>query len=166
VIIPEDQTRYFDFRPQNVKLNTGDIGAPYAGTPVKIQAQHYLHCVNYLRQGLYYNVDYYRRTNHPLWNAKSDKMYGTHTLAELHTAHCVDQLRQVIMCEVDLDVVPFLHDEVQETNYLDFAQKKQCRNWQSLAEWLRKSDWDGLAIPEENVPGHDGEPYYSWSGRD
>lgn len=167
MVVPSNETQYFEFRREHVKVEAEEHNAPYAGRPVKIQAQHFLHCVNLLRQGLWYNRDYYRSIDHPSWNPDQDVMYGSYSLVELHTAHCVDQLRQLIMCDVDLAAVPFLHDNKADTNYLDFAQKKQCRNWESFMAWHKEWKWEEGALPDErNIAGHIGEPYFSWSGRD
>jgi hypothetical protein len=168
IIVPSDESQYFDFGPDTLKVEAGQKNAPYAGAPAKIQAQHFLHCVNLLRMGLWYNHDYYRNSKHPSFNDAQDVMYGPYTLGELHTAHCVDQLRQLIMCDVDISVVPFQPDKTDDLkNYLDFAQRRQCHDWQSMMSWHQDLAWKEFALPEEkDIRGHDGNPYFSWSGRD
>lgn len=164
-MIPRDDIKYLDdIKPEHLRMDpTVNRHGEYEGLTVKIQAQHFLHCVNLLRQGLWYNHDYYRQTNHPSWNAAQDVMYGRYSLAEIHTAHCIDQLRQLIMCEVDLGVVPFLEDTTG-TVYMDFARRKQCRNWQSFLQWHEKWKWEAGRLTEEgNIPGHE-IPYFSWTG--
>lgn len=164
IVIPMDEVEYFDISSDHVRLDPQtNPTAPYAGVSGKIQAQHYLHCVNLLRQGLWYNRDYYRAQRHPSWNEAQDVLYGEYTLSEIHTAHCIDQLRQLIMCEADMSVVPFLEGK-EGMSYLDFERPKQCKSWQSFLKWHRERAWEGGRISEErNIPGHE-IPFFSWSG--
>ncbi|PPJ52376.1 hypothetical protein CBER1_10916 [Cercospora berteroae] len=98
IVIPAAQVSDYGIeKTGHVWLDPKDNpAAPYAGMSVKVQVLHYLHCVNYLRQGLWYNVDYYRARGHPMWDESQHILTGPQSvpLVELHTAHCIDLLRQ------------------------------------------------------------------------
>lgn len=167
MVIPKSEAHAYDITSQHISLDKAtNPKAPYSGVTVKLQAQHMLHCVNLLRQGLWYNQPYYASTNHPSWDAHSQVMYGNYSLVELHTAHCVDQLRQLVMCDVDLRVLPFMESKEGGEVVMDFARPKQCRNYKSMLDWHGERKWEAAKLMnDEDVPGHE-IPYYSWSGRD
>ncbi|EME77461.1 uncharacterized protein MYCFIDRAFT_184222 [Pseudocercospora fijiensis CIRAD86] len=123
--------------------------APYPAFPVQMEAFHYLHCVNFLRQGLYYNYDFYR-SNPTYFFTK-----GTEKEIRDHLGHCVDALRQLIMCWSDTDVLPILlpDDPTGHPLFNDFARVKQCRNFESLRIWAEKSQWKGSPSIAPHHPG-------------
>ncbi|EME42939.1 hypothetical protein DOTSEDRAFT_104521, partial [Dothistroma septosporum NZE10] len=146
IVVPMDQVPQYDPDHSHILLYPElNPAAPYAGMTAKVQVLHYLHCVNFLRQGLWYNVDYYRSSGHPMWDSSQDVPTGPLNLplVELHTAHCVDQLRQLVMCNVDLGIVPFLEtNDGAHSVVLDFSRKKQCRNFDSFLAWYRERAWE------------------------
>jgi hypothetical protein len=139
VLIPLDQAEAFDLDPErhNIyrKTDMGDA-IPYDAYPATVNAFHLLHCVNFLRQGLFYNVEYYRRTGH-------DSFVGDQAdLLETHLGHCVDALRQMIMCQADDSVIPWLKPKPNKKMTMpDFARTKQCRNFTSLKAWAESKEW-------------------------
>ncbi|PPJ60548.1 hypothetical protein CBER1_11819 [Cercospora berteroae] len=161
IVVPTAETQYFDIEPHHARVDPSQSSAiPYEGVAGMIQAQHRLHCLNMLRQGLWYNWEYYRRIQHPDWSSKQEVMLGNYSLMELHTAHCVDQLRQSIMCESDLAIIPYMRDENGEGK-MDFSRRKRCRNYDSLLHWHRNH-----SIGAELEKANGSVPYYSWTGRE
>ncbi|CAK1367029.1 uncharacterized protein RHO25_011742 [Cercospora beticola] len=169
IVIPAAQVSDYGIeKTGHVWLDPKDNpAAPYAGMSVKVQVLHYLHCVNYLRQGLWYNVDYYRARGHPMWDESQHILTGPQSvpLVELHTAHCIDLLRQVIMCNVDLGVLPFLLSEQDDSVVLDFARSKQCKNFDSFLSWYKKHTFEGARLEEDTAISGHVHPLISWSGR-
>ncbi|KXS96993.1 hypothetical protein AC578_1888 [Pseudocercospora eumusae] len=134
--------------------------APYAGFPVNIEALHHvgdsnldsracslryqhrnLHCINFLRQGLYYNYDFYRSNPSYFFSEGSEREIRD------HLAHCVDALRQLVMCWSDTDVLPLLRPTLptDKPRITDFSRVKRCRNFESLRIWSEKRQWAGAA---------------------
>ncbi|KAF2769685.1 hypothetical protein EJ03DRAFT_362143 [Teratosphaeria nubilosa] len=150
----------YDITDKHVPLDKGYyFDRPYDGYPGKLQVHHFLHCVNMLRQGLWYNHDYYVRTRHPSYNPESQG-----ELVELHVAHCIDQLRQYILCDADLRVVPF--QRTGNETVLEFARPKLCYNYPEVMEFTKKHAYERSTVEDDqNQVGHD-EPYFSWSGYD
>lgn len=139
---------------------TENGSVPYSGYPVEIQTAHFLHCVNLLRQGLWFNVDYYRAT-HPSWDGDN---IG---ILEKHVLHCVDALRQFIMCDVDLQVIPWFEAEVdgRKKGKPDFTRPKQCKNFESYLKWHRAWRFDNPNTRGLLDLGR-AEAYHLWSGQE
>ncbi|KXT07799.1 hypothetical protein AC579_10259 [Pseudocercospora musae] len=165
-IIPLEEAHHWNLKKEHVTTDPqSDPTAPYAGVIVKLQVHHDLHCVNYLRQAMYFNRDYYVRTNHASWTAKEHEMHGKYPLVELHLAHCVDYLRQMILCQADLGVIPFV--QRGDAQVLDFARPRQCRNYESVMEWYEKHKHRRAILPEDaSLNGHPDFTYFSWTGHD
>ncbi|KAF7195122.1 Oxidase ustYa [Pseudocercospora fuligena] len=137
-ILPEEYApAYGVSRSQHHHLTPDtDPDVPYAGFPVNIQVFHQLHCLNMLRQGLYHNADFYRKDpSNIAWSGDQDEVL------QAHLAHCVDDLRQLIMCFADNDVVPYLKPEGNIQPMPEFSRWKKCRNFESLRQWGEKNHW-------------------------
>ncbi|KAF2208035.1 hypothetical protein CERZMDRAFT_10687, partial [Cercospora zeae-maydis SCOH1-5] len=90
MLVPLEYGSEYDLDPEKHMIHgpEKESDAPYAGYTVVMEVLHQLHCVNFLRQGLYYNYEYYRKSNHRSWKHDQD------SVIEIHLAHCVDALRQ------------------------------------------------------------------------
>lgn len=53
----------------------------------------------------------------------------------LHVNHCLDTLRQIILCHGDVSVVTFDWDIHEHDPFPDFYVQRECRNWNSILEW-------------------------------
>ncbi|KAI1440216.1 hypothetical protein F5Y02DRAFT_360718 [Annulohypoxylon stygium] len=112
-----------------------------------IEAFHLLHCLNALRKSLVTTYDYY-------WGAR----YGFEPPAifERHLNHCVDMLRQHLMCHADLEPFTFNWRVGQAKPYADFNIRKTCVDFDYLLEWSEKHKdprheelWAALEKPED-----------------
>ncbi|KAM3065613.1 hypothetical protein ACMFMG_011322 [Clarireedia jacksonii] len=107
--------------PYIVAVNRTSDGPAYM-----VSAFHQLHCLSYL-------VEHYQATM-------------TEEVAE-HTAHCVDYLRQAIMCNADISL------EGQTPEGAGWGAVHQCKDWDALLEWANKNSaakWRGV-IPDTAV---------------
>lgn len=91
-----------------------------------IEAFHHLHCLNALRKGLVTNYHYY-------WGSRFG--FAPTITFERHLNHCVDMLRQHLMCHADLEAYTFNWREGQLRPYADFAIQKQCIDFDYLLDW-------------------------------
>ncbi|KAK4498836.1 hypothetical protein PRZ48_009346 [Zasmidium cellare] len=128
----------FDLRPEHVLFTPETVSQPpnvvsEPGYPATIQAIHQLHCLNLLRKSLWFNVDYYREEAKGSWGHNQ-----TDADVQVHVGHCLDAMRQVVMCNADTDVVPLLWFTRKGRTISDFARPKQCRNFESVREWSEK----------------------------
>jgi hypothetical protein len=70
-------------------------------------------------------------------------------------AHCLDTIRQQLMCQVDIGVLGqvWIHPEAPEP-YVDFNTKHQCRDFEAVRKWAEERQ-----MPvEEELPGDWLEP--------
>ncbi|KAJ1329762.1 oxidase UstYa family protein [Microdochium nivale] len=65
---------------------------------VNVEGMHHLHCLNLVRKSLYFNYDYYKKMGHHAFGNSDDILH-------LHVTHCLDTIRQVLMCNADTGVL-------------------------------------------------------------
>jgi hypothetical protein len=66
-----------------------------SGYHANIEGLHHLHCLNLLRQRLWYNYDYYHSLGE---GAFKNEDY----IVKFHMSHCLDIIRQQLMCTIDV----------------------------------------------------------------
>ncbi|KAJ5113792.1 hypothetical protein N7456_002326 [Penicillium angulare] len=89
---------------------------------------HDLHCLNMIRKNLYYYWDYYPHNNR--------------SILKPHLDHCIDSIRQSIMCTGDMTMAPIIWDFNKGRFIPDFEVHHTCRDYDALKEWtlLRDSE--------------------------
>lgn len=95
-----------------------------------IEAFHQLHCLNTLRRGLIINYDYY-------WGHKVG--FSPPTVYARHLNHCVDMLRQHLMCHADLEPFTFNWRVGQKKPYADFEIRKTCVDFEAVVRWQEEN---------------------------
>jgi len=103
-----------------------------------LKAFHDLHCLKIMRRSF---VDY-QRGNEQI-------------IPQGHILHCLDALRQDVMCSADDTPMP----GVEFPHEVGNGQIRMCRNWDRLIEWTheketeacyhRLTDWPGVKAPLE-----------------
>lgn len=88
--VPYEEGLKSGFRKDQVKINEKYGG----GFPANVEGLHHLHCLNLLRQTLYYNYDYYKKQGKGAF--KNDEH-----VVKAHVTHCMDIIRQQLMCMPD-----------------------------------------------------------------
>lgn len=121
------------------------------GYLANVEGLHHLHCLNLLRQGLYFNYPYYAAKGAGAFRNDADilrfhvseyflslKCSIKHRLTTA-IAHCLDILRQQLMCTVDIGVLGqvWWNKEVP-TAFPDFNTQHTCRNFEDVREWAEK----------------------------
>ncbi|KAF7187953.1 hypothetical protein HII31_10853 [Pseudocercospora fuligena] len=131
-ILPEIIGReVFDLdRMQHLYLPKGYfVDKEQEGFPVLVQATHDLHCLNELRKALYFNHDYYQQFHNDTLVSPSFRID--------HTNHCLDNLRERLMCTADVGVIPSIWIR-QDDNTIQFGREHKCHNYESVLHWLDK----------------------------
>ncbi|KAL4995343.1 hypothetical protein BDV10DRAFT_203131 [Aspergillus recurvatus] len=93
---------------------------------------------NLLRQSLYYNYDYYR--------SKADGAFRNEDfIVRKHVSHCLDILRQQLMCTIDVGVLGqvWIHPE-HPSPFVDFNTEHVCRNFEDIRAW---AEMNQLPLP-------------------
>lgn len=111
---------------------------------VNVEGMHHLHCLNLMRKSLYYNYPYY-------------KDLGTHAfknddqILQLHISHCVDTLRQVLMCNVDTGVLGQVwYNPHKPAAFPDFHTTHTCKNYDVVRQWAEEHQ----APPVDELPAN------------
>ncbi|TKA80296.1 hypothetical protein B0A49_01587 [Cryomyces minteri] len=125
VIVPPDQAESSGLSPSHVQVSEKYGG----GFPANVEGLHHLHCLNLLRQSLYYNFDYYHKRG-------EGAFVNNDAILRFHVSHCLDILRQQLMCTVDIGVLGQVWwNKDEPTAYPDFNTKHRCRNFDVVRQW-------------------------------
>ncbi|KAI0480356.1 hypothetical protein GGR56DRAFT_268388 [Xylariaceae sp. FL0804] len=95
------------------------------GYRVAIEVFHQLHCLNLLRQEAH--KEYYAPLGGDTSAPKAD-LRG-------HLDHCIDALRQFIMCQADVNVFSFNFPYNDGDPWPDYSTPHTCRNFESIRQW-------------------------------
>ncbi|KAK4897884.1 hypothetical protein LTR49_027919 [Elasticomyces elasticus] len=110
------------------------------GYVVLSEGIHHLHCLNLLRQASYFNYEYYRELG-------KGAFVNTDVVVETHLGHCLDILRQQLMCTFDTSV--FGQWWVKDVGpFVDFNTKHRCKNFDAFHEWVRAHELSGGDLVE------------------
>ncbi|KAJ5698487.1 hypothetical protein N7462_000492 [Penicillium macrosclerotiorum] len=103
------------------------------GYLANVEGLHHLHCLNLLRQSLYYNYDYYHSKQEGLFE-KNDY------IIRHHVSHCLDVLRHQLMCTVDTGVLGhvWIYPENPEP-FLDLNTRHRCKNFEDVRQWAEEN---------------------------
>jgi hypothetical protein len=125
LIVPESLAQKSGLAADQVKVNQKYGG----GYPANVEGLHHLYCLNLLRQSLWYNFEYYHEAGQ---GAFKNEDY----IVKFHVSHCLDILRQQLMCTVDVGVLGqvWLRPAAPEA-YVDFNTEHKCRNFEAIRDW-------------------------------
>ncbi|MCJ1408302.1 hypothetical protein MMC19_002377 [Ptychographa xylographoides] len=127
-IVPSKLAELSGLAPSQVQVNEKYGG----GFPANVEGLHHLHCLNLLRQSLYYNFDYY-------YERKEGAFINADDILRLHVSHCLDILRQQLMCTVDVGVLGQIWwDKQSPKAYVDFNTRHKCRNFDAVRQWAKE----------------------------
>jgi len=107
----------------SLKITDPRNGKP--GYRVAIEVFHQLHCLNLLRQDVH--KDYYAPLGGDTSAPKED-LRG-------HLDHCIDALRQFVMCQGDIGVFSFNYPFNDGDPWPDYSTPHTCRNFESIRQW-------------------------------
>lgn len=72
-------------------------------------------------------------------------------IVRIHTTHCLDMLRQVLMCKPDIGVLGQVwwkpKDNAHPMAFVDFNTKHRCRDYEGVRRWAEVHQMP----PEEEV---------------
>ncbi|KAK7696234.1 hypothetical protein QCA50_000887 [Cerrena zonata] len=90
---------------------------------------HQLHCLNILRKAL--RPDYYRNSVTGYLAGISPEMLPD------HLSHCVDNIRQSLMCSSDISVIVWQWDDAAQVASPRMDTVHSCRNFDKVVEWAK-----------------------------
>lgn len=109
--------------PNSLKVKDPKTG--HTGYRVGIQVFHQLHCLNLLRQDTY--RDYYSKMGGDI-EVEPEDLRG-------HLDHCIEILRNNIMCQSDTGVFAFKYYDGYDGHWPDFSTLHTCRNFDAIRDW-------------------------------
>ncbi|KAI0098916.1 hypothetical protein GGR51DRAFT_417984 [Nemania sp. FL0031] len=137
------------------KLHNSSVILPVesgGGYMASMEASHQMHCLDMLRKFSY--REYY---------ADKSPVFSDVFKLRTHLDHCIEMLRQVIMCSADLHIITY--DWVDHVDYPwpDFSINRQCRNWDDVMAWVHQrrvmtSAPDGILTRPDGVATRPVEP--------
>ncbi|KAG9506674.1 hypothetical protein J7337_000208 [Fusarium musae] len=102
------------------------------GFIVNVEGMHHLHCLNLVRKSLYFNYDHYKALGGHAFKNDGE-------VFRLHVTHCLDTIRQVLMCNVDTGVLGQVwYDRKNPSAFPDFNTKHTCKNYEDIKKWSEK----------------------------
>jgi len=102
------------------------------GFPANVEGLHHLHCLNLLRKSSYYNFAHYHALGKGAF--KNDDR-----VLKYHVSHCLDVLRQQLMCTIDVAVLGQVWwNKEQPAAYPDFNTVHECRNFEDVRRWAEE----------------------------
>lgn len=125
--VPAEKARRSNLASDQVKIRQKYGG----GFPVNVEGLHHLHCLNLLRKSLAWNFQYYQAQG--LGPFSNDANILKH-----HVTHCLDIIRQQLMCTVDVGVlgqVWYQPPEAPLQAFVDFNTIHKCRNFDAIRQW-------------------------------
>lgn len=127
-VVPPDQAKSAGLTPDYVQINEKYGG----GYVANVEGLHHLHCLNLLRQSLYYNYDYYRELGEGAFK-------NSEYVVRYHVTHCLDILRQQLMCTVDIGMLGQIWwNKTHPNAYPDFNTEHKCRNFEAVRKWAEE----------------------------
>ncbi|KZM23738.1 uncharacterized protein EKO05_0005702 [Ascochyta rabiei] len=133
----------------NIRLDQVKIKEKYGGGyPANVEGLHHLHCLNLLRKSLPWNIKYYKAMGMgPFAN-------DDHILKS-HVTHCLDIIRQQLMCNVDVGVLGQVWYQPPDSDiepFVDFNTIHTCRNFEAVRDWAEKHQLPN-ETPEDFLEG-------------
>ena len=123
--------------------------------------QHLLHCLNRVRKDVYF--DYYFQF---IWPDRE-----VSDLHRMHTAHCVKILRQFIMCQSSMDLIPKIWREGERHPVNEFSINRKCGNYDKLwqyanSEGIDNEEFDGFEAPPHTKKAPKSQEWLDLLGQD
>ncbi|APA08545.1 hypothetical protein sscle_04g033150 [Sclerotinia sclerotiorum 1980 UF-70] len=112
------------------------------GFPVNLEGLHHLHCLNLVRQSLYYNYDYYHEKG-------EGAFVNDDNVVQYHVSHCLDIIRQQLMCQVDTGVLGQVWwDKSKPQAFVDFNTEHKCKNFDAIRQWAEERQMPAGGPPD------------------
>ncbi len=133
------------FMPNKTAPETPDEGDGYV---IVLNVFHDIHCLHNLRRAYFYFLrDEWNSTHNPYSLFESPEAalvsHGGHRLGMEHVDHCIDGLRQSLMCTGDITPNVFQHSAKTNDMRARATVVHECRSFDKLRQWL-----DQRAIPD------------------
>ncbi|KAL1986125.1 hypothetical protein VTN96DRAFT_6777 [Rasamsonia emersonii] len=151
--VPEEEALKAGLRKGDVRIPPGYKNSGYY--MASLEVTHQLHCVNFLRKAAWLNYPYYKDKGWEFSDPPDE--------LERHLYHCIEILRQMLMCNADPGLIGYRWVRGREGHpypYMNTPHK--CRDFQGMLDWAYENmvseDADKMVYspgPDEVVWDHD-----------
>ncbi|KAK3694914.1 hypothetical protein B0T22DRAFT_477626 [Podospora appendiculata] len=108
------------------------------GYLANVEGLHHLHCLNLIRKAVYFNYDYYKRLG-------EKEFSNGEAILRPHITHCIDIIRQQLMCVVDVGVMGQVWWDPEDPKaFPDFGTRHKCRDFEAVRAWAKEHQ-----VPDE-----------------
>lgn len=119
-------------------------GSGRTALPLSVEGFHQLHCLNMLRLALFTNHEFYADV----------KAFRPGQPVQEHLDHCVDMIRERLMCTMDTTLEPWLWRGRKGDAVADSQRVHVCRDFEGIRRWVAEREWDGIGVGGvKPVPG-------------
>ncbi|KAF7794600.1 hypothetical protein EIP86_005736 [Pleurotus ostreatoroseus] len=112
---------------------------------VQLSVLHNLHCLNFLRKTIY--MDHYADPA----TGNVGKIPGA--MVPDHIGHCLNMLRQALMCSADLSVNTMMWSDSKNQAMWDPDSVHTCKNWEAIEDWAQQHILQTFFDPNVRVVG-------------
>ncbi|KAG1813508.1 uncharacterized protein BJ212DRAFT_1482419 [Suillus subaureus] len=112
-----------------------EYGGGYMAT---VEAIHQLHCVDMIRRASWGAQD----------NSTSHESHKSPESFRIHLDHCIEMIRQNIMCRSDVTMLTYDWVEGVEDPFPNFNIPHRCRNFEKVLDWV---DGHRVFVPKSKV---------------
>ncbi|KIN03061.1 hypothetical protein OIDMADRAFT_18524 [Oidiodendron maius Zn] len=129
ILVDEDKALKAGITKGHVKTPQ-NVGGEYFAN---VEVFHQLHCLNLLRKTSHWNYNYYQ-------NLGEVEFENEERFLRIHADHCLDALREQLMCTADIGILPYIRVKGKDRSYPDFlAAPHMCRNFEDIRSWAIKA---------------------------
>ncbi|KAH4221556.1 hypothetical protein HBI04_212930 [Parastagonospora nodorum] len=111
---------------------------------VSLDVMHQIHCLDSLRESLWYNRD---------WYSVHQEQHPKLSVHKAHTNHCLDALRERLMCLSDITFLPLVYIDREGWTLPDFERRHKCHNFEATREWAYKHKMPDTAVTYQKIAG-------------
>ncbi|WPB01030.1 uncharacterized protein RHO25_005650 [Cercospora beticola] len=111
---------------------------------VSLDVMHHLHCLDTLRIALWYNRE---------WYLENTNEHASHAVHVAHTNHCLDALRERIMCLSDVTFIPSIWIDREGWILPDFEREHKCHNFDAVRDWAYANQMPEAVRNHTYIPG-------------
>ncbi|KAJ8516158.1 hypothetical protein ONZ45_g6500 [Pleurotus djamor] len=98
---------------------------------------HQIHCLDMIRMAAY--PDRYNASQrHQMHLRRSGSMGHPKISDQEHLQHCINSVRQSLMCSSDISINPYYNPKLEKRPFPRFDQLHTCRNFEKIKDWAFK----------------------------
>lgn len=79
----------------------------------------------------------------------------TNRISPIIIEHCIDHIRQMLMCSGDMTLIPTEWTDYLGRNYVNSDVPHTCRNFAKLRDWVVSRHNGSTMVPESSVKHHE-----------